>query len=258
MAVQTAVIVLADIGGYTRFMSRLQESLVHAEATITELLNAVIDATEHPLILNKLEGDAAFFYSPATPETLPQVARSALQQVNGFFQAFEQRKREMQRDVMCDCGACVAVGDLSIKAVLHCGEVTIRQFRRFEELTGMPVITAHRLMKNSVPVKEYLLTTEVFNKAAGGMPGQQGTPLVEDCEGVGKVNTVYYIPDRTLKPEPAAPNRWRQMKFMARMMAFFTRRRLGLTKNRKFSSLEALNIPLREGHDHDHDHGHAH
>ena len=246
MAVQQAVIVLADIGGYTRFMSRLKESLAHAEATITELISAVIDAAEHPLILNKLEGDAALFYALATEETLPQVAASALKQVNAFFHAFEQRKAEMVKDVMCDCGACSAVGGLSIKAVLHCGEVTLRKVRKFEELSGMSVITAHRLMKNHVPVKEYILVTDTFNKIAGGMPGQAGTPLVEDCEGVGPVGVVYYVPDRSITAQSAAADRWRQMKTMAKVMAFLTRRKLGLNKPRKFHHLLELNIPIRE------------
>jgi len=39
-------------------------SLLHAEAIISDLLEAVIDHAEYPLTLSKLEGDAVFLYAP--------------------------------------------------------------------------------------------------------------------------------------------------------------------------------------------------
>jgi class 3 adenylate cyclase len=239
MATQTAVIVLADIGGYTRFMKKQETALVHAEAVITDLLNSVIDNAEHPLTLNKLEGDAVLFFALATPDNLATVAKSALQQVNGFFKAFEQRKQEMSRDVRCNCGACESIHTLSIKGVLHCGEVVLRKVRRFEELSGTSVITAHRLMKNHVPLTEYILATEEFAQVSGGLPGQTGTPLVEDCEGIGRVNVVYYAPDPTIMAPPVPRNLGRQMKMMATMMVFLVRHKLGLLPAREFHNLSA-------------------
>jgi class 3 adenylate cyclase len=237
-----AVIVLADIGGYTRFMKLQEANLAHAEAAINQLLEAVVNVADHPLILNKLEGDAAMFYVAATPETLPAVAKSVMLQVNGIFGAFERRKREMHEDVVCTCNACTNIVHLTIKCVVHCGEVTMRKFRKFEELSGMCVITAHRLMKNSVPVKEYILVTETFDRAAGGMPGQTGTPLVEHCEGVGEVKVVYYTPDRTLQTQPVAVNRWRQIRMMAGTVVFLAARKLGLRKERSFHGLEGIGL----------------
>lgn len=246
MATQQAVIALVDIGGYTQFMKRQKQSLAHAEAAITELLSSVIDATVHPLTLNKLEGDAALFCALATEYTLPAAAKSALNQVDGFFQAFAQRKQEMVKDAICECGGCGQIGDLTIKAVLHCGEVTLRKFRRFNELSGMSVITAHRLLKNHVPLKEYLLVTDAFTRIAGGIPGRAGTPLVEECAGVGQVDCVYYEPDRSVQLPAVAANRWRQFKLVGRVMTFLGMRRLGLLKQRKYHSLAALVSPVRE------------
>ena len=247
MAAQTAVIVLADIGGYTRFMKKQEASLVHAEAVIMTLLEAVIESATHPLTLNKLEGDAALFYAMANEGNLPEVARSALQQVNGFITAFERRKQEMIRDVICECDGCENIHILSIKAVLHCGEVLVRKVRRFEELAGTSVITAHRLMKNHVPLKEYILVTEQFDRASGGMPGQKGTPLVEECEGIGKVNVVYYAPDPNLLAPPAATNRLRQVKMVASIMLFLLLRKLRLAPKREFHSLAKLGPAFPKG-----------
>ena len=67
-ALRPVALVLADIGGYTRFMRLHALSVVQAEEIVTELLEALIDRAEHPLRLNKFEGDAAFLtpsYRPA-------------------------------------------------------------------------------------------------------------------------------------------------------------------------------------------------
>jgi class 3 adenylate cyclase len=240
MAMQAAVIVLADIGGYTRFMKKQETSLVHAEAVITDLIDSVIERAEHPLTLNKLEGDAVLFYALATTENLPEVARSALAQVNDFFKAFETRKQELAQSVLCNCGACQNVHMLSIKAVLHCGEVLLHKVRRFDELSGTSVIVAHRLMKNHVPIKEYILVSDAFCRASGGMPGQPGTPLVEDCEGIGQVDVVYYTPDPNLVGPVAELNLWRRIKVTMAMMLFLIRRKLGLVPRRRFHHLPGL------------------
>ena len=54
-----AVLVIVDVSGYTNFIRHRAVSLIHAEAIITELLESVLDRASHPLIVNKLEGDAA-------------------------------------------------------------------------------------------------------------------------------------------------------------------------------------------------------
>ncbi|BCI90455.1 hypothetical protein NIIDMKKI_56610 [Mycobacterium kansasii] len=70
MAVRRAVLLIADIGGYTHYMTWNRMHLVHAQQTVAELLEAVIDAGKG-LKLAKLEGDAAFSGLPvATPKSL--------------------------------------------------------------------------------------------------------------------------------------------------------------------------------------------
>ena len=65
MAVERAVLLIADIGGYTRFMKVHRVNLSHAQYVVAQLLEAVIDAAEPRFKLAKLEGDAAFFYALA-------------------------------------------------------------------------------------------------------------------------------------------------------------------------------------------------
>ena len=69
-------LVIADISGYTQFVkihnmrkrpifgeAMAQKWESHAEHIITELLEAIIDTFDDTLMLNKLEGDAAFFFA---------------------------------------------------------------------------------------------------------------------------------------------------------------------------------------------------
>ena len=78
METRRVFLVLADISGYTRFARLHRLSQAHAESIICELLDAVIAHTEHPLKLNELLGDAAFFYAPSdrTPATAQPVFAS--------------------------------------------------------------------------------------------------------------------------------------------------------------------------------------
>lgn len=238
MQTQNAVIVLADISGYTRFMKLHGMALAHAESIITELLDSVIDHTEHPLTLNKLEGDAALFYAMADADA-QAVATSALHQVNGFFHAFSARKKEIDVDGLCNCGACTEIVHLHIKAVVSFGNVVLRRVRQFEEISGTSVIVAHRLLKNSVPLNEYVLLTEEFEQALGGAP-QGGTRITEQCEGIGAVNASYYPSSPCVAPPPAA-NLMRRVRLVRNAFSHMARKSvlgwLGIAPKREFRNL---------------------
>jgi len=157
MELKKVGMVLADISGYTRFMKMHTMSLLHAESIITELLEAVIDRSKHPLALSKLEGDAAFLYA-VLGENEQAAAQEILQQTLAFFEAFTAKERDLIACDSCMCDACRNIEKLKLKVVLHSGEVALKQIRQFEELAGEEVILVHRLLKNTIPSKEYILT----------------------------------------------------------------------------------------------------
>ena len=235
---QNAVIVLADISGYTRFIKLHGMALAHAESIITELLDSIIDHTEHPLILNKLEGDAALFYALADAEP-KAVAESVLRQVNGFFEAFSARKQEIGVDALCNCGGCTEVVHLNIKTVVTFGGVVVRQVRQFEEISGTSVIVAHRLLKNSVPLDEYVLLADDFGHILGDAPAG-GTRITEQCEGIGSVSAAYYPPNPDVAPPPA-PNLKRQIRLVNHAVSYMLKKHLrnwiGAAPQRKFRNL---------------------
>jgi len=204
MEVKQVVMVLADISGYTRFLRSHTTSLLHAEAIITELLEAVINHAEHPLTLSKLEGDAAFMYAPLEGDECA-VTQDVLRQVTAFFEAFKARERALIACDACVCDACRNIAQLKLKAFLHIGEAAIKKIRQFEELGGEEAILIHRLLKNTVPAKEYTLMTQAFYDVSGGLDGRTPETRIEACEGIGDVTVKVYYPEGEEPPLPPQP-----------------------------------------------------
>ncbi len=58
---QTGLLLITDITGYSKYVH--QTELEHAQSSLSDLLQLLIDYTRSPLILSKLEGDAVFAYA---------------------------------------------------------------------------------------------------------------------------------------------------------------------------------------------------
>ena len=182
-----AYLVIVDISGYTAFIHERQTSLLHAEQIITELMEAVIDRAAHPLAVNKLEGDAALMYAETEPGDVA-AGRDVLAQVKAFFPVFYAclGKQRAERGG-CGCDACTGIDKLRLKAFVHAGEMAVKRVRHFEELAGEAVIFVHRLLKNGVASREYVLMSEAARAAAGVDPALLEEHR-EELEGVGSVD----------------------------------------------------------------------
>ena len=248
MEIKHVFLVLADISGYTRFVKYHTLSLLHAEQIITELLESVIDAADHPLTLSKLEGDAAFFYAESGPDTVA-ATKAVTKQVIGFFQAFKSREGALRfRESDCACDACHRIDELKLKAVLHYGDVAFKRIRQFEELAGENVILAHRLLKNSIQAKEYILMTEAFYGSSGGIEGQTPESRTEECEGLGEVKVRVFYPradgSEAKHPLPQRIALGDRIAVGSRMTFYAFLRAIGLKSRRSFTHLsdEHLNV----------------
>ena len=199
MRLTHAVLVIADISGYTAFITNRQTSLLHAEQIITDLLESMIDRTEHPLVLNKLEGDAAFMYAE-TGDDRAAAIRDVLLQVSLLFTAFSERLARIRDERSnCTCNACAKVADLQLKAFVHCGDIAVKQIRQFEELAGEDVILIHRLMKNQVEGREYVLLTEPVYWAWPEIAAS-GQVHREEFDGVGMLELLRLAPGELPRP----------------------------------------------------------
>lgn len=225
MAIRRAVLLIADIGGYTRYMQWNRMHLAHAQQTVAELLEAVIDAGKG-LKLAKLEGDAAFFWAP---EGDPRVL--VCERLSQMRAAFLRKRERVRKDHACDCESCTQIDNLSLKFVAHQGEVAEQRVKRFVELAGVDVILVHRMLKNEVPVPEYVLMTDPVVHCLDEAVRRLSTPLLHDFEGLGQTST-HYIDLGTSEVAPTVPTRgllgriWAKLKFELSALPFL----LGIKK----------------------------
>lgn len=183
-----AFLLIADIGGYTRFMKVHRINLSHAQYVVAQLLEAVIDAASPTLKLSKLEGDAAFFWGKLDrDEDIAKYAR----QVADIRRAFLERRQQLAIERVCTCDGCVQAGDLKLKFVAHEGEIAFQKVKRLTELAGVDVILVHRLLKNSVPVPEYVLMSEAVHQRIDDALRPHVRASQEDLEGFGTMPTFY-------------------------------------------------------------------
>jgi hypothetical protein len=200
MAIRRAVLLIADIGGYTRYMHWNRMHLTHAQLTVAALLESVIDAGKG-LKLAKLEGDAAFFWSPDGNAKVLVTDR-----LSRMRQAFLARRERIKQDDLCDCESCAQLDNLSLKFVAHEGEVAEQRVKRHVELAGVDVILVHRMLKNRVPVLEYVLMTDPVAQCLDVSVRELCKPLSHDFEGIGQTST-HYIDLSTPEVPTAIPER---------------------------------------------------
>lgn len=203
------LLLIADIGGYTEYMSTHRMSLAHAEVNTGRLLEKVIDAAPG-LELVEIEGDAAFLYRPVVSEE-PEVLTAEVQRLAGAMHAAFHREREYVARNLCPCKGCKEAANLTLKFVAHVGDVATQTIRQRTKLVGIDVILVHRLLKNPIAVREYvLLSADLYGTGATVLPGR-AQELSADLEGFGSVRAFYVDVtelDGAGAPSPTAPS-WR-------------------------------------------------
>jgi len=148
---QEGALVLADISGYSSFVA--QTEVDHSWSILHELLDTMVRSLAGRMDVSQVEGDAILFISGLS-------TADAIKSLEGTFVAFHRRLRDMQAVTTCPCGACANIGILKLKFVVHHGKFSRQRLGSVEQLHGTDVIVAHRLLKNKVPSKEYLLVTD--------------------------------------------------------------------------------------------------
>lgn len=150
MPTQTGHLVLADISGYTAFVADTE--LEHSREILNELLETLVRSMAEHLKIGQIEGDAIF----GLGERLPSDPLAWLEET--FFR-FHRHLNRIKEVTTCPCKACANVGMLTLKFVCHHGEYLPQAFMGKETFVGNAVNAVHRLLKNKVPSREYLLVT---------------------------------------------------------------------------------------------------
>jgi hypothetical protein len=190
MASERALLLIADIGGYTEYMRTHRMSLAHAEVMSSRLLEAVIDAAGD-FDLVEIEGDAAFLSRRANATDDEATVAAMTRAVAAMHLAFHKERRYVASN-LCPCDACEQADQLTLKFVAHVGEVATQTIRDRRKLVGIDVILVHRLLKNPVRTPEYILFSEELYRT-GGTAFDPVQELPQDLEGIGPVLT--YVAD---------------------------------------------------------------
>lgn len=201
----SSLLFVPDISGYTRFVE--QTEMQHSEHIISELLGILLDANELSMAVAEIEGDAVLFYQL---ERVPPVGQ-ILRQARTMFLRFHNHLQRYERERVCQCGACRTANDLTLKIIVHAGPIGFVSIKNRRKPHGSDVIRVHRLLKNDLALREYLLLTDAFDPAALTNLGPEyawATPTVAKTryDGVGPVQ-FSYIPLAPLRTELLAASR---------------------------------------------------
>lgn len=193
-----AVLMIADISGYTKFMIANQTALGHGQFVITELMKTVLKEAKLPLMISKLEGDAVFLFLETSDEKQGKTAKTEylLTKMNRMVSLFHSKIAELIASNLCPCGACQHIDRLRLKIIVHRGQALFYRIDRFTELSGSDVILVHRLLKNSLPQEEYILLSEAAFKEFALPPGTLVTEGQESYESFPTIKTYSFVPKR--------------------------------------------------------------
>ena len=159
-----ACLIIADISGYTEYLAGVE--LEHAHDILADLMTTVVKALKPAFKLSKLEGDAAFVYSPT--ETVD--GSILLDAIEGCYFAFRQRLLSIQQASTCECNACALIPNLNLKLVAHYGSVVMQKVAGRSELVGSDVIVVHRLLKNTISEPAYAFISDACMAVTASIP----------------------------------------------------------------------------------------
>ncbi len=146
------LIFIPDITGFTDFVRKIDIDL--GVSITRDLLSEVIDNNNLELELSEIEGDAVLFYKLGLPIPLSEVFNT----FNRMHKAFNQKKQALRNKYKIEI-------DLSLKFILHYGEMNIYYIKGFKKLYGQMIIESHRLLKNGTGYSNYILITDDYMKA---------------------------------------------------------------------------------------------
>ena len=147
-----SLLFIPDISGFTEFVQTTE--IEHSRNVISELLEALINANTLNLKLAEVEGDALFFYLenqiPSKDELIQQMKVMNI----AFYNHIKVLKTK------CQCNACKSLHKLKLKIVAHSAELSFIKVHDRVKPFGKEVIEIHRLLKNSIQFKNYILITQ--------------------------------------------------------------------------------------------------
>ena len=192
------LLMLADIGGYTAFLGRVSEEhpdLATGAAPVppaydfmVTLLDLVADEVQPTFTPVQTEGDALFAVADADGVT--NHGREVLGTIGSTYASYHARIEEQQRMQEHECSACVLLGSLELKFIVHAGTFVEQQLSTRTHVAGPAVILAHRLLKNRVTEETGLRGYALITDAALELLGLDPSKGIGHTETLGDAGTI--------------------------------------------------------------------
>ena len=159
-------LLIADLSGYTRYLTSTE--FEHQGGVIRALLEVLVSRLGAPMRLWRLEGDAVLAYS--TDPSFPS-GETFLTICEDLYNAFRERRLDIQANSTCECRACAQVPQLDLKLIVHHGQFEEMKVGPLRDITGADAILVHRMPKTGVAkatgIKSYALFSEAAHEAMG-------------------------------------------------------------------------------------------
>jgi hypothetical protein len=149
--INKGIIFMPDISGFTRFVK--QTDMIVGQKVISKLLSSIIDSNELEFKIAEIEGDAILFYHFGKAFSINKIIKQFEKMLFAFEQELDYISNDFPQAKM-----------LSLKLIVHYGELSEYDLMGFHKLYGNTVIEAHRLLKNDISKSCYVLLTDAYIK----------------------------------------------------------------------------------------------
>ncbi len=151
-----SLLFVPDITGFTEFVKETE--IEHSQHIISELLEKIIDSDQIGMEVSEVEGDAVLFYKK---EDVPGI-EEIYEQAKKMFIHFHAHLKLYESQRICQCGACSTASKLSLKFVVHSGEIGFTNIKNQIKPFGVDIVLLHRILKNNIKQREYILFTNQY------------------------------------------------------------------------------------------------
>lgn len=189
MTAQTGYLLIADISGYTAFLTSSEQE--HATPILRALLGALVEQIGDPLNLLRMEGDAVLAYSDK--QEFPS-GETFLTICENLYNAFAARRQNIIANTTCPCRACANVANLDLKIMAHHGGFDVIRMGPMTDISGADVILVHRMAKTDVKAVTGIHSYALFSEAAVKAMNIDAalTPFSQSFEHFGEVPMQVY------------------------------------------------------------------
>lgn len=204
MAIRHGYLVIADLSGYTAYLTSTE--LEHANGVIAALLDVLVSRLDGPIQLWRLEGDAVLAYTtdPSYPsgDTLLTICED-------LYNGFRERRLDIHANSTCECRACAKVPELDLKIIVHRGAFEEMQVGSMRDISGPAAILVHRMAKARAREVTGIASCALFSQDAfDTMHAPSGlVPYAETMDHFGDVRMQVYDLDAAWNRVQAARTR---------------------------------------------------